>query len=265
MHRPVSAFVTISAGLVLLFLVLPNLIIIPVSFSPTEIYQFPPQEFSLRWYERFFSDPRWIEALSRSLRIGVLSAALSVILGTCVALGLTRGRLFGMQAASALLLVPLIIPHVIYAAGLYVFYANIGLLQTEAGIVIAHTMLGMPIVAVTVMAALRGLRRDLELASMSLGANYTVTFFRVTLPQIVPGIVTGAIFAFVASFDEATVAIFISGVRSITMPVKMWEGITVESNPILPAASTILLIGSTIPLIVIEIHRRLRERRKLTA
>jgi len=265
MHRPVSAFVTISAGLVLLFLVLPNLIIIPVSFSPTEIYQFPPQELSLRWYERFFSDPRWIEALLRSLRIGALSAALSVILGTCVAFGLTRGRLFGMQAASALLLAPLIVPHVIYAAGLYVFYANIGLLQTEAGIVIAHTMLGTPIVAVTVMAALRSLRRDLELAAMSLGANYTVTFFRVTLPQIVPGIVTGAIFAFVASFDEATVAIFISGVRSITMPVKMWEGITVESNPVLPAASTILLIGSTIPLVVIEIHRRLRERRKLTA
>src|SRR5258708_35656148 len=118
MHRPVSPFVTISAGLVLLFLVLPNLIIIPVSFSPTEIYQFPPQELSLRWYERFFSDPRWIEALLRSLRIGALSAALSVILGTCAAFGLARGRLFGMQAASALLLAPLVVPHVIYPAGL---------------------------------------------------------------------------------------------------------------------------------------------------
>jgi ABC-type spermidine/putrescine transport system permease subunit II len=265
MHRPISAFVMISAGLVLAFVVLPNLIIIPISFSPTEIYQFPPQELSLRWYERFFSDPRWIEALLRSLRIGVLSAAFSVVLGTCAAFGLTRGRLFGMQAASALLLAPLIVPHVIYAAGLYVFYANVGVLQTEAGIVVAHTMLGTPIVAVTVMAALHSLRRDLELAAMSLGANYTVTFFRVTLPQIMPGIVTGAIFAFVASFDEVTVAIFISGVRSITMPVKMWEGITVESNPVLPAASTILLIGSTIPVVIIEIHRRLRERRKVVS
>ena len=266
MRRTVTPFTAIAAGFVLLFLILPNLIIVPVSLNPTALQQFPPPTLSLHWYERFFADSRWMEALVRSLRVGVLAAMFSVVLGVLGAFGLTRGRFPGMPIASGLLFAPLVVPHVVYAAGLYVFYADIGLLQSETGIVVAHTMLGAPIVAVTVMSSLRSLRRDLELAAMSLGANYTTTFLRVTLPQVLPGIVTGAIFAFVASFDETTIAIFVSGVRSVTLPVKMWEGITVESNPVLPAAATILLALSTVPLLFMEIIKKgLAARRGPTA
>ena len=248
------------ASLVLAFLILPNLIIIPISFSPTDYYAFPPSGFSLRWYERFFSDLRWTEALFRSVRIGIAAALLSSVLGVCAAFGLVRGRLRGVGLLSAAIMAPLVVPHVVLEAALFVFYVPLGLLQTEAGLVLAHTLVAAPIVTVTVMVSLRSLRRDLELAAMSLGAGYGRTFFRITLPQIAPGLWTGGIFAFVSSFDETTMSIFLGGVKSITLPMKMWEGITVESNPVLPAASTILLVGSTIPLILVELHRRWRER-----
>jgi ABC-type spermidine/putrescine transport system permease subunit II len=248
------------ASLVLGFLILPNLIIIPISFNPTEFYAFPPNGFSLRWYQRFFADSRWTEALFRSARIGVAVAVLSSAFGVCAAFGLVRGRLRGVKLISAAIMAPLVVPHVVLAAALFVFYVPIGLLQTETGLVMAHTLIAAPIVTVTVMVSLRSLRRDLELAAMSLGAGYGRTFALVTLPQIAPGLWTGAIFAFVSSFDETTMAIFLGGVKSTTLPMKMWEGITVESNPVLPAASTILLIGSTIPLVFVELHRRWRER-----
>jgi len=152
------------------------------------------------------------------------------------------------------------VPHVILAAGLFVLFVNVGLLQTEFGLVLAHTLVATPIVVLTVMVSLRTVRRDLELAAMSLGAGYVRTLFHVTLPQVMPGILTGALLAFVTSFDETTLAIFLGGVQSTTLPMKMWDGITVESNPVLPAASTIVLIFSTLPMVAIEIWRRLRDR-----
>lgn len=262
MVRPASAAMKIAAIFVLLFLILPTFVIIPMSFSPTETYQFPPSSFSLRWYERFFTDPQWTASLYRSLRIGCAAAFLAVVLGVFAAFSLFRGKFFGRKIVLGLLMSPLIVPHVILAAGLYVFYANIGMLQTETGLIIAHTVLGMPIVIVTVTASLKTIRHDLELASMSLGAGYVTTFVKVTLPQVLPGILTGALFAFVSSFDEATVALFITDVRTITLPVKMWESISVESNPVLPAASAIILVISTLPIVMIEVFRRWRASRR---
>ncbi|SRR6266542_906022 len=261
MQRPSFATVLL-ATLVLLFLILPNLIIVPVSFNPTEFYQFPPKAFSLRWYERFFADPRWTDALVRSIRIGVSTATLSTLLGICAAFALVRGRLVARQAVGAVILAPLVVPHVVLAAGLFVLYVDLHLLQTEVGLILAHTLIATPIVAITVMVALRSTRPELEMAAMSLGAGYARTFFRVTLPQLAPALWTGAIFAFVTSFDETTITIFLAGIKSTTLPMKMWEGITVESNPVLPAASTILLIGSVIPLLLVELHRRWRMRRR---
>jgi ABC-type spermidine/putrescine transport system permease subunit II len=251
----------IIASLVLLFLILPNLIIVPVSFNPTEFYEFPPRAWSLRWYEHFFSDQRWTDALLRSVRIGLATAVLSSILGVCTAMALVRGDMRGLKLIGAVVMAPLVVPHVILAAGLFVFYVRLGILQSELGLVLAHTLIATPICTVAISVSLRTLRRDLELAAMSLGAGYVRTFFSVTLPQIAPGLLTGAIFAFVSSFDETTMSIFLGGLKSTTLPMKMWEGITVESNPVLPAASTILLIVSTLPLVVVELRRYLRERR----
>jgi ABC-type spermidine/putrescine transport system permease subunit II len=259
MNRPPTAFVIAAGAAVLCFLVLPNLIIVPISFSTAEFYQFPPPGLSLQWYERFFTDARWIASLLLSLRIGLATTALSVCLGICAAFSIVRGSRLGAGVAAVLILGPLVVPHVILAAGLFVFYANAGLLQTEIGLVLAHTVIAMPIVTVSIMVSVRALRRDLEFAAMSLGAGYTTTFFKVMLPQVLPGILTGAVFAFVTSFDEVTLAIFLGGVRTTTLPMRIWEGITVESNPVLPAVSTILLLMTTIPLLAIELWKRWTE------
>ena len=257
--RPSLPTVLIGS-LVLFFLILPNLVIVPLSFSPSEYFQFPPPEWTLKWYQRFFEDPRWLDAFIRSIRIGCFVAAASTVLGVCAAFALSRGALPQLQIFHGLLISPVVVPHVILAAGLFVLFVNVGLLQTELGLILAHTLVATPIVIVTVLVSLRSVKRDLELAAMSLGAGYARTLFSVTLPQIRPGILTGAMLAFVSSFDETTLSIFLGGVHSTTLPMKMWDGITVESNPVLPAASTIVLIFSTVPMIAIEIWRRLRER-----
>lgn len=247
------------ASAVIIFLILPNLVIVPLSFSPSEYFQFSAS-FSFRWYERFFEDPRWTEAFLRSIRIGVYVSFLSTTLGFAAAFALVRGSLPASQLLSGLVLSPLVVPHVVLAAGLFVLFISLGLLQTEVGLVLAHTLIATPIVIMTVMVSMRGLRRELELAAMSLGAGYALTLWRVVLPQLRQGILTGALLAFVSSFDETTLSIFLGGVGSTTLPIKMWDGITVESNPVLPAASTIVLLCSTVPMVALEIWRRLRGR-----
>jgi ABC-type spermidine/putrescine transport system permease subunit II len=259
MQRP-SIWTIMLGGCVLVFLILPNVVIVPLSFSATEYFEFPPRQLSLQWYARFFADPTWTDALIRSLRIGVACAFVSSVLGVSAAFTIVRGAWPYRALLVGLLLAPLVVPQVILAAGLFVFYVDLGLLRTEFGLILAHTLIATPVVILAVMVSVRSLRRDLELAAMSLGAGYAQTFFRVMLPQITPGVLTGAVLAFVSSFDETTLAIFLGGSRTSTLPLKMWEGITVESNPVLPAASTILLIGSTIPLILVNLCRRWRER-----
>lgn len=257
MLRKATIPVVLFGGIVLVFLILPNLIIVPVSFSPSEYYQeFPPRQLSLRWYERLVADARWLDAFTRSLRIGVATMALSVVVGTGTAFALARGRLPGQKAVLGLVLAPLVVPHIILAAGLYVLYVRIGLVNTEIGIVLAHTVIAMPLVVVAVMASLRGPMLQLEQAAMSLGATYLQAFVRVALPLVRPGIVTGGILAFITSFDELILVIFLGGVRSITVPLKMWEGVTVESNPVLPAASTVLVIISSLCLCIVQFIRR---------
>lgn len=261
MERPASKQLIVVGSLVLFFLMVPNVIVIPISFSPIEFYQFPPPGISLRWYEEFFTDPRWLGSLFLSLRVGAATAVLSVLLGVCAAFGVTRGLSFGRQATLGLVLAPIVVPNVIVAAGLYVFYADIGLLHSEFGLILAHTIIATPIVTITVMASVKRIDRNLELAAMSLGAGYVRTFITVVLPQVRPGILAGLIFAFVTSFDELVLAIFLGGIDSTTLPMKMWEGITVESNPVLPAASTVLLVFSTLPLLIVELQRRRRAAR----
>jgi putative spermidine/putrescine transport system permease protein len=247
-------------SLVLLYLIFPNLVIVPMSLSSAPHFQFPPPGLSLRWYEQFFGDARWIDSLLVSTRVGLLATVLSVLLGTGAAFGIARGRLPAAGAVRALLLAPLVTPYVIIAAGLYVLYVRLRLVDTEVGLALAHTLLGIPVVMIAVSAAMRGARRELEDAAMSLGATPRQTFFKVTLPLVRPGILTGALFAFITSFDEVIIAVFVSGVHSKTLPMKMWDGVRTEISPVLTAVSTILIGLSIGALVVIELLRRHRRR-----
>lgn len=254
-RRP-SPLLIVTGGIVLLFLILPNVVIVPLSFSPTEFFQFPPAGVSLRWYRRFFEDPVWLEALGRSLRVGAAVTIGALVLGTGAAFGLARGRLPGRTALRGLLMTPLIVPHVLIAAGMYIVYSRLRLLDTELGLVLAHTVLALPVVLIVVTAAMRAAKRDLEQAALSLGATPRQTFFKVTLPLVRPGLVTGAIFAFMASFDELIVAIFVTGVHTTTLPLKMWEGATQEITPVLHVVATLLVGVSILALAVGEVVRR---------
>ncbi len=254
-RRPSPALVAVGV-LVLAFLIFPNLVILPLSFSPTEVFQFPPAGVSLRWYRRFFEDPVWLEALGRSLRVGAAVTVFALAIGTGAAFGLARGRLPGRAAFQGLLISPLVIPHVLIAAGIYIVYARLRLLDTELGLVLAHTALAIPVVVVVVTAAMRAARRDLEQAALSLGATPRQTFAKVTLPLIRPALVTAAVFAFMASFDELIVTIFVAGVHTTTLPLKMWEGATQEITPVLHVVATLLLGVSILALAIGETVRR---------
>jgi len=255
-----SPMLWLVGSVVLVYLIVPNLVIIPMSFSSAPHFQFPPPGLSLRWYEAFFTDARWIDSLFVSVRVALLTTLLSVLLGTSAAFGIARGRLPLPMAIRSLLLAPLVTPYVITAAGLYVLYVRLRLIDSELGLALAHTLLGIPVVMIAVSAAMRDARRELEQAAMSLGATPRQTFFKVTVPLVRPGILTGALFAFITSFDEVIIAVFVSGVRSKTLPMKMWDGVRTEISPVLTAVSTILIALSLGALIVIEILRRQRRR-----
>ena len=255
-----SPMLLIVGSVVLLYLIFPNLVIIPMSFSSAPHFEFPPPGLSFRWYEAFFADARWIDALLVSIRVALLTTLLSVLLGTGAAFGVARGRLPVPTAIRSLLLAPLVTPYVIIAAGLYVLYVRLRLVDSELGLALAHTLLGIPVVMIAVGAAIRDSRQDLEHAAMSLGATPGQTFFKVTLPLVRPGMLTGALFAFITSFDEVIIAVFVSGVRSKTLPMKMWDGVRTEISPILTAVSTILIALSIGALVVIEVLRRRRQR-----
>ncbi len=253
--RP-SRTVVVVGSLVLLFLILPNVVVVAMSFSSAPYLQFPPPGFSVRWYRTIVDDPRWIESFFRSVRVALATTCLSLALGTGAAFGLARGQLFGSGAIRGLLIAPLIIPHVIIGAAVYGLYVRLGLVSTEAGLAMAHTVLAVPVVMIAVTSAMRAVKRDLELAAMSLGASPPRTFFAVTLPLVKPGLLTGGLLAFITSFDELIIAIFVGGVRATTLPLKMWDGVRTEINPVLTAVSTVLVSLSIVALVVVEIVRR---------
>lgn len=254
-------------GLVFVFLIAPILIIVPLSLNSEPYFTFTPamlsldpQGYSLRWYQDIFSNPQWMEAIRNSLLIGVASTALSTILGTLAALGLQRSDLPFRGAIMGLLISPLIVPVVIAAAGMYFFYSTIGLAQTNLGIILAHTALGTPFVVITVSATLAGFDRSLTRAASSLGAAPSTVFFRVTLPIIAPGVVSGALFAFITSFDEVVMVLFLGGPGQRTIPRQMWSGIREQISPTILAVATCLIVISVLLLVAIELLRRRSER-----
>lgn len=235
----------VTAG-VFLFLVLPVTVIFPLSFSASPYLEFPPRGWSLQWYRNYFSRPDWVSATILSFEVGLATSALATVVGTLAAFGFTRSQFPGKSLLLGVVLSPIIMPGIVVAVAVYFFYARVGLVGTPAGLVLAHTVLAIPFVVLTVTASLQVFDRNLELAAMSLGGNPLYTFVRITLPLIRPGILSGIVFAFVTSFDELIVALFVSGTTSVTLPRRMWDGVRVELDPTIAAVAAILIALSAL-------------------
>lgn len=253
------AFKTISV-LIFVFLLFPLLVIIPLSFNAAEMMHYPMQGFSLQWYGDFFGSGRWATAIKNSAIIGFFSMILATILGTLAAVGINRADFPGKQLLLALLISPMMIPLVITALALYLFYAKIGLSDSYLGLILAHTILGMPFVLITVSATLQGFDYNLMRAGASLGGSPLHVFFTIVMPNIAPGIASGAMFAFATSLDEVVVVLFIAGPEHRTLPRQMFSGIREQLSPTILAAATVLIVLAALLMLVLELLRKRNER-----
>jgi putative spermidine/putrescine transport system permease protein len=248
------------SGLVLFYLVLPILIVIPTSFNASAYMDFPPRAWSTRWYWNFFSSHEWTDAAWLSVRVASVVTVVSTVLGTLAALALVRGRFRGRQAVEYFLLSPMVVPVIVFAIGLYFLLAKVHLVGRPIALYLGHTVLATPLVIVIVASALRNHDRSIEYAARSLGAGYLWTLWAVTIPLIRPAILSGAAFAFLASFDEVLVAIFVGGPAATTLPKRMWDNVRNEIDPTLTAISSLLVVGSLVVLGGVELIRRSADR-----
>jgi putative spermidine/putrescine transport system permease protein len=246
----------LAATLVLAFLVLPILVIVPLSFSAGAFLTFPLPGLSLRWYEELIRADPWRFSLWNSLIVGAGATVIATVLGTLAAIGLDQVRFRGKAVLTAFLIAPIIDPLVIFAAGLYFFYTPLGLANSLLGLTLAHGALGAPFVLITVGATLANFDRNLVRAAASLGASPVRTFFKVQLPLLAPGVLTGGLFAFVTSFDEVVIAIFLTGPAQRTLPRQMFDGIRENISPTILAAATILIALAVALLVAAELLRR---------
>ena len=228
--------------LVLLFLVLPVLIIVPMSFSSSRYLEFPPPGFSTQWYQAFFGDPQWVDALKTSLELAVATTLISLILGVLAAEGLSKSEFKGKSAVIEAFMMPMLVPGIIVGIAIYRFEAGMSLSGSFSGLLIAHVLMAVPFVIRTVLANLEGYNPNYELASRSLGANSLVTFLRVTVPMIRTALFSGAMFAFATSFDEIVVSQFICGVEVTTLPKRIWDGLNQQLDPTITAIAAIVIV-----------------------
>jgi putative spermidine/putrescine transport system permease protein len=247
-------------AVILLFLIAPILVIMPLSFNAEPYFSYPMPGLSLRWYEDFFTSVRWMSALKTSIIVAVSVTLVSTTLGTLAALGLSRPRFPARGIIMSLLISPIIVPVIISAVGMYFFYTRIGLTNSLPGIVLAHTALATPFVVITVTATLSGFDQTLTRAAASLGANPVHSFFKITLPLILPGVISGGLFAFVTSFDEVVVVLFIASPEQRTLPKQMFSGIREMISPTITAAATLLILFAITMLTTVELLRRRSER-----
>lgn len=227
--------------LVLVFLVFPLVVVIPESFSPSAILQFPPAGFSLRWYRDFFSDSDWLDALWLSIRLALAVSVLATLLGLGAAVALVRFVGFGKRAIRALALAPLIVPVIVTAIALFEIMTRLGLVGSFLGLLLCHTVLALPFPFFILENALKSVDPTLEDAAVSLGANRIRAFVKVTVPLIAPSIFGAALFAFLASWDEVVIVLFVGGALLQTLPVQMFQFLTTEVRPTIAAASTMLI------------------------
>jgi putative spermidine/putrescine transport system permease protein len=255
------------SALVLAFLIAPILIIVPLSFSADPFFSYPIEHWSLRWYAALTGDdPQallWQRAVVNSLAIGLSATVLATILGTLAAIGVWRSPRLFANAVTALMISPIVVPIVVTAIGMYYVYARLGLIGSYTGIILAHTALGLPFVFITVGATLASFDETLLKAGAILGAGPTRVFRQIMLPLILPGVVSGAIFAFATSWDEVVIVFFLAGPEQHTIPRRMWSGVRDNLSPTIIAAAT-LLIGLSIALMLtLEWLRRRSERLRL--
>lgn len=250
----------VFCGLILAFLIAPILVIVPISFSSGTMLTYPIPGMSLRWYHEFTGSIMWMSAIKNSFIVATATTLLATTAGTVAALGLTRANFPLKGLLTAVLISPMVVPIVITAVGVYFFFAQLGLTNTYIGLILAHTALAVPFVLITVTATLQGFDRDMVRAGASLGARPVTVFFRVTLPLILPGVISGALFAFATSFDEVVVALFVAGPAQRTLPRQMFAGIRENINPTIAAVATVTLAVSVLLLVSVELLRRRSER-----
>jgi putative spermidine/putrescine transport system permease protein len=252
---------------IIFFLIMPILVVIPLSFNATNFFTFTPgmltldpEAYSLRHYRDFFTNPDWQAALWNSVRIAPVATLLSVVLGTTAAVGLSQPHVPFRGTIMAMLISPMIVPLIISAAGMYFFYSRIGLQGTYLGVILAHAALGTPFVIITVTATLVGFDRSLVRAAQNLGAGPLTTFLKVQMPLILPGVISGALFAFITSFDEVVVVLFVGSASQKTLPWQMFTGLREQISPTILAVATILVSLSILLLTTVELLRRRSER-----
>lgn len=238
-------------------LLMPSVVLIPMSFSPSEILTFPPSGFSLKWYENFFGDPQWTRAMGNSFAVAAVTAVFAVLIGTPagIALGFRKWR--GQGLVLAILISPVIVPPMVMAVGMYVTYAQFELTGFW-GLVAAHTMLVTPFVVVTVIAAVSQINPSVADAARSLGASPIRVITRILLPLALPGVISGALFAFVTSWDEVVVAIYLTDPGFKTLPVVMWDQLRERVDPTVAAIATILLLITVLIMILALLRGRRR-------
>lgn len=287
LERTWHYFYLVICAMIFLFLIAPILIVVPLSFNAEpyftftkEMLSFDPAGYSTRWYDMLltfgmanseatrdsswwadvWNNAAWVRATKNSVIIGIFSTILATALGTLAALGLSRSEMPYRRAIMAVLISPMIVPLIITATGLFFFYSQTGLAGTYFGIILAHATLGIPFVIITVTATLVGFDHSLTRAAASLGATPTTTFRKITMPLILPGVISGALFAFVTSFDEVVVVLFVAAFDQQTIPRQMWNGIREQISPAILSVATILVIISVLLLATMEILRRRSER-----
>ncbi|GAA4222679.1 ABC transporter permease [Sagittula sp. NFXS13] len=254
-------------GAILVFLITPILVVMPLSFNAENFFTFTPEMlrldpagYSLKHYRDFLTNSEWTSAVWNSVRIAPVATFISVTLGTLAAIGLSQSHVPGKRAIMVVLISPMIVPLIISATGMYFFYSKIGLVGTYWGVVLAHAVLGIPFVIITVTATLVGFDNSLTRAAANMGADPVRTFFKVQMPLILPGVISGALFAFITSFDEVVVVLFIGSAELQTLPWQMFTGLREQISPTILAAATILVVISIGLLTTVEMLRRRSER-----
>jgi len=266
-HKLAAYALKITAWAVLFFLMLPILIMIPLSFNAEPFFSFTPgmlrldpEAYSLKWYAAVFNSQNWMMAIRNSFFIGICATVIATTLGTVAAVGLASDDMPFRRTITALLLSPMIVPLIIVAAGMFFFYTRFNLVGSFAGIIIAHAALGVPFVIITVTATLTGFDRSLYRAGLSLGASPLRVFRDIVIPLIRPGVISGALFAFVTSFDEIVLVLFLAGPEQGTIPRQMFSGLREQISPTILAVATLLIIVSILFLATLELLRRRSEK-----
>lgn len=232
--------------LILFIIIAPILVLIPLSFSSQITFTFPPPGYSVKWYEAFFDNSQWMDGLWRSVITALLTAIVATVIGTMASLAVHRLEFPGKKIFTNLIVAPMVIPVIVVGIAMYHTFSMYKLTNTIPGLVLAHSILALPIVFVTVSASLKGIARNLELAALSLGSTPIGVFFKITLPLIRSAVIASALFAFITSLDEVVVSIFIAGAQTKTLPIVMWENMRTQVDPTIAAASTLLIIGTVV-------------------